>query len=79
MKVLIAGSSGLIGKALVSYFESRGDEVVRLVRSSGEEGTIVWDIQSGLLDANALEGFDAVINLAGANIAQKRWTSEKKN
>lgn len=78
MKVLIAGSSGLIGGALVSHFESKGDEVVRLARNQGEKGTIFWDIQSGILDVDALEGFDAVINLAGANVAQKRWTSERK-
>jgi hypothetical protein len=78
MKVLIAGSSGLIGDALVSHFESKGDEIVRLVRTPGEEGTIFWDVHYGILDADALEGFDAVINLAGANVAEKRWTSKRK-
>lgn len=72
MKVLISGSSGLIGKALVSYLRDEGFHVTRLVRTQKELSD-----DSVLLSSN-LEGFDVVINLAGENIASGRWTKEKK-
>ncbi len=77
MKILISGSSGMVGTDLVSYLENQGHEVVRLVRESGAKG-IFWDPEKAILSASALEGFDAVINLAGENIAGKRWTEKQK-
>lgn len=64
MKVAIAGSSGLIGSALVQALAARGDEVVRLPRF----GSAPWDLQ----------GAEAVVNLAGANVGGKRWSREYK-
>ena len=81
MKALISGSSGLVGNNLASYLEYQGYEVYKLVRSikQVDERCIYWDPQAGILEANELEGFDAVIHLAGENIADKRWTEKQKN
>ena len=78
MKVLIAGASGLVGSALTPSLEREGAQVTRLVRSSAGAGEIEWHPNNDQIDASALEGFDAVINLAGENIAGGRWTDEVK-
>lgn len=77
MKILVAGASGLIGQALVRHLAAKEHQVVKLSRQPGEK-TIVWNPAKGELDAQQLEGFDAIINLAGENIADGRWTQQKK-
>jgi uncharacterized protein (TIGR01777 family) len=74
MKIVISGSSGLIGTQLVAKLSNSGHEVVRLVRRSPKAGEIQWNPKSGTLDASALEGVDAVIHLSGAGIGDKRWS-----
>jgi uncharacterized protein (TIGR01777 family) len=80
MKILVSGSHGLVGKALVRSLTDDGHEVVRLVRGkpSSDAGEIEWHPNQGTIDAAELEGFDAVVHLAGENIASGRWSSEKK-
>jgi hypothetical protein len=78
MRVLIAGASGLVGSALIPALEAEGAEVTRLVRSSAGAGEIEWHPNIDQIDGTQLEGFDAVINLAGENIAAGRWTDEVK-
>ena len=78
MKVLIAGASGLIGSALIRALEAEGAEVTRLVRSFAGAGEIEWHPNQDQIDASRLRGFDAVINLAGENIAAGRWTDDQK-
>lgn len=80
MKVLISGSTGLVGSELIHYLKRKGHQPVRLVRRIGpfEEPQIGWDIQAGKLDPKELEGIDAVIHLAGESIASGRWTEERK-
>lgn len=80
MKVLVTGSTGLIGGALVPALESAGHRVTRLVRHEPAPGqaAIRWDPGAGILDAAALEGVDAAVHLAGENIAEGRWTEAKK-
>jgi uncharacterized protein (TIGR01777 family) len=78
MRILISGSTGLIGSTLLPRLSQKGHGVTRLVRSRSETGGIFWDPMSGTLDANAFEGMDAVIHLAGESIATGRWTSAKK-
>ena len=78
MKILIAGASGLIGSALVAVLEADGAEVTRLVRSTPKPGEIEWHPNQDEMDPARLEGFDAVINLAGENVASGRWTDEQK-
>ena len=87
MKIVITGSSGLIGTALIASLTEAGDEsgseaghrVTRLVRSRPrtQAGEAHWDPAAGEMDATALEGQDAVVNLAGETIAE-RWTAAKK-
>lgn len=78
MKVLIAGASGLVGSALIPPLEADGSEVARLVRTTPKPGEIEWHPNQDQMDAARLEGFDAVINLAGENVAGGRWTEEQK-
>lgn len=81
MRIAISGSSGLIGSALSQALESRGDEVVHLVRRSVADAAreIQWDPGAGLADSAGAEGLDAVVHLAGAGIADKRWTARRKD
>jgi uncharacterized protein (TIGR01777 family) len=78
MKVLIAGASGLIGSALIPALEAEGAEVTRLVRSFARAGEIEWHPNNDQLAPAQLKGFEAIINLAGENIAGGRWTDEQK-
>jgi len=78
MKILITGSSGLIGSAAVKSFTAAGHQITRLVRQQPpDEGAISWDPAAGRLDPAPCEGFDAVVHLAGENIAGGRWTAER--
>lgn len=77
--IVIAGSSGLIGNALVQALRERGDRVIRLVRrSAAGVDEISWDPAAGVLDPAALDGVDAVVNLAGAGVGDHRWTDDYK-
>lgn len=79
MKILVAGASGLVGSALVPHLRARGHTVATLVRrppTSPDEHE--WDPARHDLPDAALEGVDAVVNLAGAGVADKRWTPEYK-
>ena len=78
MKVAVTGSHGLIGRAVVRALAARGDEVVPLVRSEPRSGEVVWDPQAGTIDAQGLEGVDAVVHLAGEGIGDRRWTPTHK-
>lgn len=80
MKVLVSGSSGLIGSALAVALASDGHTVVRLVRAAAgaAEQAVQWDPSTGSLAAVELEGMDAVVHLAGENIASGRWTRVRK-
>lgn len=79
-RVAITGSSGLIGGALRRHLADRGDTVLRLVRrETAGPDEIAWDPQRGHLDDTALDGVDAVVNLAGVGIGDRRWTREHKN
>ena len=78
LSIAVTGATGLIGSALVPRLRAVGHTVRRLVRGEVHEpGDISWDPSRDLLDRAALDGTDAVINLAGAPIAQ-RWTSAHK-
>ena len=78
MDVLVSGSTGLIGSALVSAVRDEGHRVVRLTRSQDAgDDAVRWDPSAGEIEADRLEGIDAVVHLAGENIVG-RWTSTKK-
>src|SRR5262245_3961733 len=78
MDVLVSGSSGLIGTALVEGLQKAGHGVRRLVRRPAGTGEVSWDPKAGIIDAATLEGIDAVVNLAGAGIGDHRWTPAYK-
>ena len=80
MKVLMSGSSGLIGSAVRKSLQSAGEEVIRLVRSDARGADEVrWDPQAGYIDQAAIEGMDAIVHLAAESIADGRWTASKKS
>ncbi len=81
MKILISGASGLVGTALIPTLIAKGHSVVRLVRQQPKgSDEIRWDSEKGFSfgEEHKLEGFDAVIHLAGDNVAGGSWTDEKK-
>ena len=80
MKILVSGSHGLVGKALIHSLTNDGHEIVRLVRRERAVGAleVEWHPNQGRIDAQHLEGFDVVVHLAGENIAEGRWTADKK-
>lgn len=79
MRVLVSGATGFIGSALAPALEARRDTVVRLRRSRpAGAGAVTWDPATGSIDAQALEGLDAVVHLAGEPIAGRRWTEQHK-
>src|SRR2546421_2794444 len=84
MKVIVTGATGLVGRALVRSLLSDGHSVTRLVRGEAQAfhapGTsaVHWQPEKGIVEAKALEGHDAAVNLAGEPIAEGRWTDEKK-
>lgn len=83
MRVLISGSTGLIGSALVESLTLNGHSVTRLVRTgsrSSDAGSpsVEWDIRAGAIDVSALNGLDAVVHLAGENLATGRWTAARR-
>lgn len=80
MRVLVSGSSGLIGSALLPALLSAGHTVARLVRPgrTPASGDVAWDPAAGYIDAASLEDFDAVVHLAGESIAGGRWTPQRK-
>jgi uncharacterized protein len=80
MNILISGTHGLIGSALVRALAGQGHAVTRLIRGtpSPGEAAVAWDPESNQIDAAGLEGFDAVVHLAGENVAAGRWTADRK-
>jgi hypothetical protein len=76
MRLVISGSTGLIGTALVERLRSAGHQVVRLVRAGPSGDDVQWDPAAGTLDPAALDGTDAVVHLAGAGIGDHRWTDD---
>ncbi|MES2121179.1 MAG: TIGR01777 family oxidoreductase [Chlamydiota bacterium] len=80
LRILVSGSSGFIGGGLVYFLRALGMDVTRLVRRKTAQCTdaICWDAESGTFQREDFEGFDAVIHLSGANIAEKRWSEKQK-
>jgi uncharacterized protein len=79
MNILVTGAAGLVGTALSSFLNRNRHRVTRLVRKAeAAPGEIRWDPSAQTIDADALEGLDAVVHLAGENISDGRWTVRKK-
>ena len=79
MRVVVAGSSGLIGTALVAHLRAGGHEVLRLVRrqpaAPDERG---WDPPAGRIDPGTFDGVDAVVNLNGVGVADRPWSGARR-
>lgn len=77
--IAIAGSSGLIGSALVSALRTADHRVLRIVRRPPvNDGELHWDPEAGDFDAGGLSGVDAVVNLCGINVGRHRWSGAFK-
>lgn len=78
-KILITGPSGLIGTRLTELLLQKGYQVWHLSRTK-KKGipSFTWDVEKGIMDTKALEGVDAIVHLAGAGVADKRWTESRK-
>lgn len=77
MRILMSGSSGFIGSALLSKLQLLGHEVFPLTRIQ-KPGCVFWNPSQGILNKDDFEHFDAVIHLAGENLFSWRWTKKKK-
>ena len=82
-KILITGAGGLIGTRLQEMLLDRGSDIHTIgrtaVRSINDKvKSFIWDINSQKIDSRALDGVDAIIHLAGAGVADKRWTDARK-
>lgn len=81
MKILISGASGLVGTHLIPVLEAKGHEIFRLVRKTPKSADeIQWDAKTGFSEKERgkLENFDAVVHLAGDNVASENWSQDKK-
>jgi len=78
LHVVVSGSTGLVGSALIPFLTTGGHRVTRLVRAQPRTGEIRWDPIAGSIEMAGLEGVDAVVHLAGENIAAGRWTAATK-
>ena len=80
MRILISGASGLVGTATAGALRADGHEVARFARQKGASspGDVRWDPASAFIDAQTMEGADAIVHLAGAGIADARWSEARK-
>src|SRR5271163_3850778 len=79
MKIVMTGSSGLIGRALMPALQAAGHQIVPLVRRDpAPKGSVSWNPLADTLDLAPLAGAGAVIHLAAEGIADGRWTAAKK-
>ena len=77
--VLITGGTGLVGTAVKALLERKGYEVILLSRSKSPiKGQAHWDIHAGIIDSSAIAAADYIIHLAGAGVADKRWSESRK-
>jgi uncharacterized protein (TIGR01777 family) len=80
MKVLLAGASGMIGRAALAALKADGHEVARLVRRpASAPDEISWNPSAGEIPSDTCRAFDAVVNLCGAPIGGERWTAKRRN
>ena len=76
--ILITGGSGLVGQRITELLEKKGYHVAWLSRSPQSRKTFLWNVEKGEIDPAAIEWADAIVHLAGAGVAEKRWTPERK-
>lgn len=79
MRVAITGGTGLIGTALGDALRARGDDVLVVTRKARAKHHVVWDPARGWADAQRLDGLDVLFHLAGAPIADRPWTRQRRH
>ena len=77
-KILVTGGTGLVGRRLTALLTEKNHEVRILSRNPKNKNEFKWDFSKGSIDDKAIENIDYIIHLAGAGIAEKRWTKERK-
>lgn len=77
--ILISGGSGMIGQKITALLEQKGYQVAWLSRTTQQQKSFIWDVEKGTIDSEAMEWSDAIIHLAGAGVADKRWTASRKS
>ena len=75
---LISGGRGLIGKSLSKMLKIQGHKVYKLTRRPKRKGHIYWDPEKQSIEGKHLHEIDVIINLAGANIGEKKWSNKRK-
>jgi len=78
LRILVTGATGMVGRPLCAYLETQGHEVHRVTRRACGPDEIPWDPEAGMLNLPAGVDYDAAIHLAGENVADARWSPEKK-
>jgi uncharacterized protein (TIGR01777 family) len=79
VRIVVSGASGFVGRPLLEHLRAHGHEVLQLVRRLPRTADEVeWDPAAGTIDTDALQGVQAAVNLSGAGVGDKRWTSEYK-
>ncbi|MDA8020224.1 MAG: TIGR01777 family oxidoreductase [Thermoanaerobaculia bacterium] len=83
MRVAVSGASGLVGSALLDSLRRDGHEAIPMIRAGSENSAdtaegFAWDVEEGRLDPEDLRGLDAIVHLAGENIASGRWSEARK-
>jgi len=80
MKILLSGSSGLVGSELMNFLSDNGHQIFNLIRQEDSKNTtsIYWNYDNKIIDLKRLENIDCVIHLAGENISAKRWSDKQK-
>ncbi len=82
--ILITGGTGLIGKALSATLVANGHEVIIATRNPPKSGSrpgiryVQWDVEAQTIGREAIAAADHIIHLAGAGVAEKRWTEKRK-
>jgi len=77
-KIIITGGTGLVGKRLTTFLQEKGYEVNILCRNPKQPNEYKWNIEANFIDEKVFENAIAIIHLAGAGVADKRWTDERK-
>ena len=81
MRIAISGASGLVGSALAQSLQADNADILRLVRKNPQSKDIFWDLSNPVREdgeLNSLSGCDAIVHLAGENVAEGRWSAAKK-
>jgi uncharacterized protein (TIGR01777 family) len=76
--ILVTGGTGLIGSALTQLLTQQGHQVIILTRKPRGAGQALWDPTAGAIDPDAIRQADYIIHLAGAGVADKRWSTKRK-